>query len=145
MAILASWPGLVHKELNLIPPEGTPTKQPLPWRQSLGLNRRDENVRYWRNHRKSYVMRTKDWDEFPNGPWVDSHSPAFGELDAYVIGLKGTNEQNIQLWGRPQTLRDVARLFGRYLDQQLESLPWSESPITAESDIIKSDLQDLTR
>ncbi|KAI9884350.1 MAG: hypothetical protein M1823_003867 [Watsoniomyces obsoletus] len=144
---LAGATRMVLEELNLIPPEGTPTKQPLPWRQSLGLNRRDENVRpiFWRNHHKSYVMRTQDWDEFPNGRWGDSRSPAFGELDAYGIGLKGTNEQNIQLWGRPQTVRDVARLFERYLDQDLESLPWSESPITAELDIIKSDLQNLNR
>ena len=31
--------------LGLTSPEGTPSKKSLPWRPSLGLNRRDENVR----------------------------------------------------------------------------------------------------
>ncbi|KAI9824117.1 MAG: hypothetical protein M1832_002187 [Thelocarpon impressellum] len=138
---------MVLEELNLTPSEDTPIKQPLPWRQSLGLNRRDENVRpiFWRNRNKSYVLRTQDWDEFPNGRWGDSRSPAFGELDAYGIGLKGSNESNIMLWGEPRSVRDVADTFVRYVEQKLDSLPWSESPITGEADAIRADLVGLNR
>src|SRR6195952_3221726 len=86
--------------LGLIPQVDSPVDKPLPWRQSLGLNRRDENVRpvYWRNRNRSYVARTQDWDEFPNGRWGDARSPAYGELDAYGIGLKGSNEHYRKIW-----------------------------------------------
>ncbi|KAI9706950.1 MAG: hypothetical protein M1820_004536 [Bogoriella megaspora] len=138
---------MVLEELNLMPDTQSPLEKPLPWRQSLGLNRREENVRpiFWRNRNRSYVARTQDWDEFPNGRWGDSRSPAFGELDAYDIGLKGTNEQNIKLWGEPQCFKDVADLFVRYMSGDLGSLPWSEAPISEEANAIKDDLIALNR
>lgn len=33
---------------------------------------------FWANKPTSYVQRTLKWDEFPNGRWGDSKSPAFG-------------------------------------------------------------------
>jgi methylenetetrahydrofolate reductase (NADPH) len=136
---------MVLDELNLTPSHETPLQKPLPWRQSLGLGRREEDVRpiFWRHRHESYVARTQTWDEYPNGRWTDSRSPAFGELDVYGIGLKGTNEQNIKLWGQPKSLRDLSDIFIRYLESKLDRLPWSDMPITAEADVIKSDLVDL--
>lgn len=145
---LAQSTRMILDELSLTPAmSGTPLEKPLPWRQSLGLNRRDETVRpiFWRNRNTSYVARTADWDEFPNGRWGDSRSPAFGELDAYGIGLKGTNEANIKLWGRPKSLRDVALLFTKFVDGTLDRLPWSEGAISAEADSIKADLLKLNQ
>ena len=138
---------MVLEELDLVPKDSPPPNKILPWRQSLGLNRREEDVRpvFWKNRNKSYVARTQDWDEFPNGRWGDARSPAFGELDAYDIGLKGTNEKNVKLWGKPESLRDVANLFVRFMEGKLKSLPWSEAPITSESDSIRSELVDLNR
>lgn len=138
---------MVLEELGLTPDVGTSLGKPLPWRQSLGRNRRDENVRpiFWRNRNRSYIARTEDWDEFPNGRWGDSRSPAFGELDVYGIGLKGTNEQNIKMWGRPTTLKDIANLFVGYMEGKVEALPWSESPISKEADVLKDGLVDLNR
>ena len=142
---LASATRMVLEDLNLTPDVETPLEKPLPWRQSLGLNRRDENVRpiFWRNRNRSYVERTQDWDEFPNGRWGDSRSPAFGELDAYGIGLKGTNESNIKLWGKPKSVKDVSDLFVRYMQGKLESLPWSEAPISSEANMLTEGLVDL--
>jgi methylenetetrahydrofolate reductase (NADPH) len=137
---------VVLEELSLTPEtSGVPLEKPLPWRPSLGLGRRDESVRpiFWRNRNTSYVARTADWDEFPNGRWGDSRSPAFGELDAYGVGLKGTNEANIKLWGEPKSLRQVSNLFVRYLKGDLERLPWSEDKITDETDNIRRSLIDL--
>ncbi|KAF7125874.1 hypothetical protein CNMCM5793_002233 [Aspergillus hiratsukae] len=133
----------VLDELKLIPSE--PLQRPLPWRPSLALNRRGEDVRpiFWRNRNSSYIARTQTWDEFPNGRWTDSRSPAFGELDAYGIGLKGTNEQNIKLWGEPKSVRDVTQIFVRYLEGKLERLPWSDSPISSEANVIKDSLVQL--
>jgi hypothetical protein len=51
--------------------------KPLPWNPSLAKNREKETVRpiFWRNRPKSYIQRTEQWDEFPNGRWGDSRSP----------------------------------------------------------------------
>lgn len=144
---LATATRMVLEDLAMTPPsdEHNPDLKPLPWRQSLGRNRRDENVRpiFWRNRNRSYVVRTQDWDEFPNGRWGDSRSPAFGELDAYGLGLKGTNEQNRKMWGEPKSVRGVADLFVGYMSGKVESLPWSENPINSEANVLIKDLIDL--
>ncbi|KAL2890397.1 Methylenetetrahydrofolate reductase 1 [Ceratocystis lukuohia] len=142
---LAQSTRMIIEELNWLPSAERPIKQALPWKQSLGLGRRDEDVRpiFWRNRNKSYILRTQDWDEFPNGRWGDSRSPAFGELDAYGIGLAGTSEQNRAKYGTPESVRDIAELFVRYLKKDLESLPWSESALTGETSIISDKLIDL--
>jgi len=144
---LAQATRMLLEEMRLTPSMERPLKQALPWRQSLGLGRREEDVRpiFWKNRNKSYVTRTQDWDEFPNGRWGDSRSPAFGELDAYGIGLKGTNEQNRKLWGEPKSIQDVANIFIKFLKNDVESLPWSEEPISSEADVIKEDLINLNR
>jgi methylenetetrahydrofolate reductase (NADPH) len=144
---LASATRMVLDGLGLIPDLENPTEKPLPWRQSLGLKRKGENVRpiFWKGRNRSYVARTQDWDEFPNGRWGDSRSPAFGELDAYGIGLKGSNEHYQKLWGCPTSVQDVANLFVGYVEGKVESLPWSESPITSEVDVIKDQLVSLNK
>ena len=144
---LAASTSMVLEELAVTPPSDSihPDIKPLPWRQSLGLNRRDENVRpiFWSNRKNSYVARTQDWDEFPNGRWGDSRSPAFGELDSYGIGLKGTNEHNRKLWGEPKGVKDISDLFVKYMNGKVDSLPWCEAPVQPETDILKSDLIEL--
>lgn len=135
-------------DLQLSPEAGgSPVEKPLPFRPSLGKNRRDENVRpiFWRNRNASYIARTAEWDEFPNGRWGDSRSPAFGELDAYGVGLKGTNDANIKLWGKPKTLREVTQLFVTYLDGKLDRLPWCEGQIALEANSIKDRLFSINK
>ena len=138
---------LVLEELGLSPSPESPIQRSLPWRPSLALGRRTEDVRpvFWRNRKSSYVARTQTWDEYPNGRWTDSRSPAFGELDAYGVGLKGTNEQNIKLWGQPKSIKDLSEIFISFLSGKLDRLPWSDSPITAEADDIKDHLIALTQ
>lgn len=138
---------LVLEELGLSPSPESPIQRSLPWRPSLALGRRTEDVRpvFWRNRQSSYVARTQTWDEYPNGRWTDSRSPAFGELDAYGVGLKGTNEQNIKLWGQPKSIKDLSEIFISFLSGKLDRLPWSDSPITAEADDIKDHLIALTQ
>ena len=144
---LAQATRMVLEELKLTPDVEAPLEKPLPWRPSLGLKRREENVRpiFWRNRNRSYIERTQDWEEFPNGRWGDSRSPAFGELDSYNIGLKGTNESNRKTWGEPESIQDVADLFVRYMQGKVESLPWSEAPINSEAVVLKDSLVDLNR
>ncbi|KEZ41148.1 Methylenetetrahydrofolate reductase 2 [Scedosporium apiospermum] len=144
---LATATTMVLQDLDWLPSAERPLKQALPWKQSLGLGRRQEDVRpvFWRNRNKSYVLRTQEWDEFPNGRWGDSRSPAFGELDTYGIRLPGTSEQNRKKWGEPKTVRDVANIFVDYLENRYDSLPWSESPLTSEGQVIRDELVALNK
>ncbi|TGZ85727.1 methylenetetrahydrofolate reduct [Ascodesmis nigricans] len=143
---LATATRMVLEGLDLIPSleENLP---PLPFRPSLGFNRKTETVRpiFWKHRKASYVQRTAEWDEFPNGRWGDSRSPAFGDLDAYGIGLRGSNENNIKLYGTPASIKDVANTFVKYITGELQTLPWSESGITAEVNSIKDELIELNK
>ena len=134
------------KALNLAG-EGITLQRPLPWRPSLALNRRDEDVRpvFWKNKHRSYTTRTRDWDEFPNGRWGDARSPAFGHLDTYDIGLKGSNKQLIERWGEPKSISEVADIFVRFLNGKISSLPWSDTGLSVEVDDIRAELLDLNR
>jgi methylenetetrahydrofolate reductase (NADPH) len=144
---LAQATRLILDELNLCPSEAAPLHKPLPWRKSLGLRRRSEDVRpiFWRNRNHSYIARTADWDEYPNGRWTDARSPAFGELNAYGVRLKGTSQQNVKLWGEPKSLKDLADIFVNYLSGKVERLPWSDSSVTSETSGIETDLIELNK
>ncbi|KAG1881185.1 methylenetetrahydrofolate reductase-domain-containing protein [Suillus subluteus] len=113
---------MLLEELNLMP--RVETIKPLPWRQSLTPNRRQENIRpiFWANRTESYLSRTENWDEFPNGRFGDSRSPAYGELDGYGIWLKQTKEEALKLWGEPKTFSRI--------------LPWSNQAASSETSAI---------
>lgn len=119
----------------------------LPWRQSLGLTRKEETVRpiFWKNRKHSYVTRTQDWDEFPNGRWGDSRSPAYGALETYGVLLRQSSSKAVELWGKPESLHDFGSLIVSYLSGKLKSLPWSDSPISAEIEGIKDHLISLNQ
>ncbi|KAI8590756.1 methylenetetrahydrofolate reductase-domain-containing protein [Geranomyces variabilis] len=116
--------------------------RPLPWNPSLAKNREKENVRpiFWRNRMKSYIMRTESWDEFPNGRWGDSRSPAYGEIDGYGVSLKHSAEECLELWNHPENESQVADLFVKYCQNELSVLPWCDSQMSGESDAIRSRL-----
>jgi len=109
-----------------------------PARQSSG-KREHENVRpiFWAHRRKSYVSRTDGWDEFPNGRWGDSRSPAFGELDGYGVSLKMKPEDVVAKWGEPTSVADVCKLFVNFLKGELDRLPWNDEGIAPETVAMK--------
>ncbi|AET38575.1 methylenetetrahydrofolate reductase (NAD(P)H) MET13 Ecym_3063 [Eremothecium cymbalariae DBVPG len=120
----------------------------LPWRKSLNPNRRNESVRpiFWQRRPYSYVARTAMWsaDEFPNGRFGDSSSPAYGDLD--LCGrtlLRQTYERSLILWGQPKTLQDLAHLLITYLKGNIKCLPWSDVPLSREVDEILDSLLTL--
>ncbi|XP_002737338.1 methylenetetrahydrofolate reductase (NADPH) [Saccoglossus kowalevskii] len=93
----------------------------LPWKTTANHLRKSEDVRpiFWSIRPKSYVYRTQDWDEFPNGRWGDSASPAFGELrDYYQFCLKPKTQKNdlLRMWGEElSSEEDVWHVFSCYL------------------------------
>jgi 5,10-methylenetetrahydrofolate reductase len=122
-----------------------------PWRPSAMERREKEDVRpiNWANRPTSYVLRTEDWDEFPNGRWGDSTSPAFGELSDlshfYSFSL-GTEEDRLAMLGpQPLVPQDVYEVFAKYVEGKVPHLPWCETTLKPESFTIQSKLADLNR
>ncbi|KAF7728077.1 hypothetical protein EC973_006715 [Apophysomyces ossiformis] len=109
--------------------------KPLPWKPSLHSKRTKENVRpiFWKNRTQSYIKRTELWDEFPNGRWGDSRSPAFGDLDGWGVSLKRPAAECLKVWAHPTTEDDVVSIFSRYCLGQVGFLPWCSHELEPES------------
>ncbi len=132
--------------------DGATAERELPWRPSTYPARRDEDVRpiFWSNRPKSYLARTMDWDEFPNGRWGDRRSPSFGTLHDYYllrrgIGLEGEEQKLRDAYGEPQVAEDVFEVFARFCAGKLDSFPWVDGEIQEETGRISVELEALNR
>lgn len=98
----------------------------------------------WANRPKSYVMRTEDWDEFPNGRWGDASSPAFGELSDvshfYTFTLGSEDDRRAVLGSAPDKPQDVHDVFASYVEGKIPHIPWCDTPLQAESFVIQEQL-----
>lgn len=96
-------------------------QRPLPWKLAANPKRCSEHVRpiFWATRPKSYIYRTRNWDDFPNGRWGDSESPAFGELKDYYlffIASKSPKSELTEMWGKVlECEQDVWDVFCNYL------------------------------
>ncbi|CAL9732879.1 hypothetical protein MOUN0_O08284 [Monosporozyma unispora] len=144
-------PLMILERLGLLPTEGEVINQNssnFPWRKSLNPNRKNEEVRpiFWKRRPYSYVARTSQWavDEFPNGRFGDSSSPAFGGLDLCGSQLiRQSNKKSLELWATPKTLNDIALLVNNYLTGKLVCLPWCDTPLNHEVDTMLQHLLNL--
>ena len=115
--------------------------RPFPWKLVSNCPKRRlcEDVRpiFWSLRPKSYIHRTQDWDEFPNGRWGSSQSPAFGNLTDYHLFYLKTSHQKeelLQSWGQEleceQDVFDVFRAFIGGTENKnghlVTHLPWNE-------------------
>ena len=124
------------------------TLRELPWRQSASDDRKtSEDVRpiYWSNRPVSYLTRTENWDDFPNGRWGDIASPSFGELNQYHAIRAGSKSDKVKarrkkMWGEPKSIKDITDVFVSFCKGKINSLPWCEIPLAIESQQISSDL-----
>jgi len=128
-------------------------QRPLPWE----TRRANEDVRpiFWSHRPRSYVERTASWDEFPNGRWGDSRSPAFGDLTDYHLanvsgpGLGNAIPKGLErghLWGLElASVQDVYDVFTSYCKGEIAQLPWYNTPLAPESLIIKDTLVKLNK
>lgn len=120
----------------------------LPWRKSLHPMRSKESIRpiFWQNRKYSYISRTSGWDEFPNGRWGDSRSPAFGDIDLSASELlRQSPKRALELWGCPQTLKDLSNIIVAYLKNEIKALPWSDGPIGTDTDVLKDALIEINK
>ncbi|KAL2212225.1 MTHFR-domain-containing protein [Sarocladium strictum] len=84
--------------------------------------------------------REATWDDFPNGRFGDSRSPAYGEIDGYGVSLHMSVTQAIKYWGHPAKHQDINDLFVKHIEGQLAAIPWSEEELLPESSTIKPHL-----
>eukprot|EP00472_Partenskyella_glossopodia_P006064 CAMPEP_0197514996 /NCGR_PEP_ID=MMETSP1318-20131121/261_1 /TAXON_ID=552666 /ORGANISM="Partenskyella glossopodia, Strain RCC365" /LENGTH=635 /DNA_ID=CAMNT_0043063239 /DNA_START=81 /DNA_END=1988 /DNA_ORIENTATION=+ len=117
----------------------------LPWKQSCSTRRQKEDVRpiFWANRPYSYLQRTVSWDEFPNGRWGDSQSPAYGDLyDYHLMGLKSASVRDRRrMWGEEVKSEDcVFNKFTEYIEGKISRLPWCETGILLETVPLKKSL-----
>eukprot|EP00755_Sulcionema_specki_P002390 Sspe_Gene.26692::Locus_11223_Transcript_1_1_Confidence_1.000_Length_2022::g.26692::m.26692/K00297/metF, MTHFR; methylenetetrahydrofolate reductase (NADPH) len=114
-------------------------RRAFPWRRSANMRRcGEEDVRpaFWANRPKSYMAKTMSWDDFPNGRWGDSRSPAFGEQDYSHSLAQNTKEwlsAKSGLWSMDVTLPDVVAAFVNSLHDDSPKLPWFETSLSSES------------
>lgn len=91
----------------------------------------------------SYIARTNDWDEFPNGRWGVSRSPAFGDITDYPSMSKyvSSTEKHIKMWGQLESESDIGKLIIKFITGEIKRLPWSETSVAQEtghiSDFVK--------
>ena len=84
--------------------------------------------------------REATWDDFPNGRWGPSQSPAFGEIDGYGPSLKVSPVSARRLWGHPKSDADVTNMFKRHLMGEIVCVPWSdETDSTSGSGVLREE------
>ncbi|KAK6050504.1 hypothetical protein COOONC_11992 [Cooperia oncophora] len=99
------------------------------------------------------VLSFEDWDDFPNGRWGNSSSPAFGDLqDYYLFHLKAQTKKEdlLKMYGEEiASFDDVKKVFANFISQavndqgvKVTTLPWNEqeSGVQAETELINEQL-----
>ena len=96
-------------------------QKPLPWKVTANHTRCKEEIRpiFWRCRPNSYVYRTSNWDEFPNGRWGNSSAASFGDLKShhlFYLKSRATPEELLHMWGEELTCeQDVWNVFYCYI------------------------------
>lgn len=121
----------------------------LPWHPEA-RSRKGEQVRpvFWANRPESYVARTRDWDDFPNGRWGDARSPAFSgaeDVGGHSSSRLPTRDEK-RLAQRPVYLpQQLWDLFAEFLEGHIPTLPWIEGPLNPETGPIQQKLLKMNR
>ncbi len=91
----------------------------LPFKKSSKRVKEDVRPIFWAIKPKSYIARTQEWDEFPNGRWGVSRSAAFGELEQYYLNHQKASfnlDEMKKLWGENvESYNNVATVFINFL------------------------------
>lgn len=127
--------------------------KPLPFKLSAHYNRTKEDVRpiFWRMRPNSYVHRTSNWDEFPNGRWGNSSAASFGDIsDYYLFYLKhkSPKEDMLKMWGSElKSEEDVWKVFYSYITGEpntegvkVKNIPWVDEELNPETSLIQEKL-----
>ncbi|KAI3406116.2 MET12 [Candida oxycetoniae] len=95
---------------------------------------------------KGALGKDATWDDFPNGRFGDSNSPAYGEIDGYGPNLKiHDSSEAITKWGCPETLKEVSQIFIDYLSGKIDVVPWADTSLSPETALIQEELFELNQ
>lgn len=131
----------------------------LPWKKtSNNYVRSKENVRpiFWSIRPKSYVHRTANWNEFPNGRWGLSSAPSFGMLTDYhlfYLKIDAPKDDLLEEWGRElASEEDVWHMFACYIggernaqNKLIKHFPWTDEELSTETSLIQKNLVEYNR
>lgn len=93
---------------------------------------------------KGVLGKDATWDEFTNGRFGDSNSPAYGEIDGYGPNLKlHSNKEVEETWGVPKSVADITKVFVDYLSNKISVIPWAASELSPETALIQEELFEL--
>eukprot|EP01134_Creolimax_fragrantissima_P008079 CFRG8079T1 len=113
-------------------------------------HRASENVRpiHWQYRPSTYMLRTSEWDRYPNGRWGHSSSPAYGSLNNYHLLTLHTTEGNKNIADCGMTIRsekDVFNIMSAFIEGKFPDmvLPWHDEPVALETGKISSQLKNL--
>ena len=116
-----------------------------PWKVAVDEDRRrKETARpiHWASRASSYFARTRNWDEFPNGRWGDTQSPAFGEDTTYHTQLLlQTRARRCPQFTNAVTIADFCSVFLSFLTNNSSNtngaviLPWADE-LSAEAQLL---------
>lgn len=128
-------------------------RRSLPWKTSANPVRCMEEVRpiFWSSRPQSYIYRTSDWDEFPNGRWGNSASASFRDLtDYYLFGLttRPPKAKLLEMWGTElKSEQDVWDVFSCFLSGEknkqgvmVTCIPWCDESLSAETSVFVKQL-----
>ncbi|EDO40835.1 predicted protein [Nematostella vectensis] len=121
-----------------------PELNKLPWQLSDVRSGEDVRPIFWASRPRSYLIRTSNWEDMPNGRWGNSSSASFGDLKDYHLFLTGTSRKDSELlsmWGRElNSEQDVFDIFVCYLTGRdnkqgfkVTELPWSDGELAPET------------
>ena len=131
--------------------------KPLPFKLTADPKRSEEEVRpiFWNKRSKTYIYRTRHWDEFPNGRWGNSSSPAFGELKDYYLfylACRSPKDELLNMWGEVKSEEDVWGVFTRYLTGEADERGikvtktiFNEDSLDKETELIAENLAKVNR
>lgn len=89
--------------------------------------------------------REATWDDYPNGRWGPSSSPAFGEIDGYGPSLKVGPVAARRLWDHPKSPADITTLFKRHVEEDLVCVPWSDETDSSSGGALRAETETIRK
>lgn len=130
----------------------------LPWKTSANHARCMEDVRpiFWSSRPQSYIYRTADWEEFPNGRWGNSASASYRDLNDYYLfnpRARVPKSELLAMWGSElQCEEDVWDVFVCFLSgrenkngHKVTCIPWNYETLADETKCFMEKLIDINQ